>query len=121
MTPSAKNKSDVLKEAEATVEKTGLKRYPAYPAYKPSGVEWLEDVPEHWQVRRLKQVSIPQFSNVDKHTKEGELFVRLCNYTDVYYNEHIVDLSISCRTYFTAVSCQRLFKIYKSHLKALLS
>lgn len=25
-----------------------------YPAYKPSGMEWLGDVPEHWEVRRLK-------------------------------------------------------------------
>ena len=25
-----------------------------YPAYKPSGVPWLGDVPEHWEVRRLK-------------------------------------------------------------------
>ena len=25
-----------------------------YPAYKPSGVEWLGDVPEHWSIRRLK-------------------------------------------------------------------
>ena len=24
-----------------------------YPAYKPSGVEWLGDVPAHWEVRRL--------------------------------------------------------------------
>ena len=24
-----------------------------YPAYKPSGVEWLGDVPEHWEVRRI--------------------------------------------------------------------
>ncbi len=28
-----------------------------YPAYKPSGVEWLGDVPEHWEVRRLKWVT----------------------------------------------------------------
>ena len=27
-----------------------------YPAYKSSGVEWLGDVPEHWEVRRLKSV-----------------------------------------------------------------
>ncbi|HOD82970.1 MAG TPA: restriction endonuclease subunit S [Phycisphaerae bacterium] len=26
----------------------------AYPAYKPSGVAWLGDVPDHWEVRRLK-------------------------------------------------------------------
>ena len=25
-----------------------------YPAYKPSGVEWLGDMPEHWEVRKLK-------------------------------------------------------------------
>ena len=27
-----------------------------YPAYKPSGVEWLGDVPEHWEVLALKRV-----------------------------------------------------------------
>lgn len=25
-----------------------------YPAYKPSGVQWLGNIPEHWEVRRLK-------------------------------------------------------------------
>lgn len=25
-----------------------------YPAYKPSGIDWLGDVPTHWDVRRLK-------------------------------------------------------------------
>lgn len=29
-------------------------RYPAYPQYKDSGVTWLGDVPEHWEVKRLK-------------------------------------------------------------------
>ena len=27
-----------------------------YPAYKDSGVEWLGEVPEHWNVRRLKTI-----------------------------------------------------------------
>ena len=27
--------------------------FPRYPAYKPSGVEWLGEVPEHWEVRRI--------------------------------------------------------------------
>ncbi len=31
-------------------------RFPAYPAYKDSGVEWLGEVPEHWEVKRLKHV-----------------------------------------------------------------
>lgn len=28
-----------------------------YPAYKDSGVEWLGQVPEHWEVRRLKRIA----------------------------------------------------------------
>ena len=60
-----------------------------YPAYKPSGVEWLDDVPEHWEVRRLRTVADMRVSNVDKHTKEDEFPVRLCNYVDVYKSDRI--------------------------------
>ena len=60
-----------------------------YLAYKPSGVPWLSDAPEHWDVRRLRTVAEMRVSNVDKHAKEGEIPVRLCNYTDVYKNDHI--------------------------------
>lgn len=28
----------------------------AYPAYKPSGVEWLGEIPAHWQAKRLRFV-----------------------------------------------------------------
>jgi len=30
--------------------------FPRYPKYKDSGVEWLGEVPEHWDVRRLRQI-----------------------------------------------------------------
>ena len=56
---------------------------------KPSRIEWLGDVPEHWEGRRLRTVAEMRVSNVDKHTKEEEMPVRLCNYTDVYKNEVI--------------------------------
>ena len=56
---------------------------------KPSGVEWLGDVPEHWEVRRLRTVADMRVSNVDKHTREDEVPVRLCNYVDVYKNDRI--------------------------------
>lgn len=35
---------------------------------------------------RLSDVATVELSNVDKKTKEGEASVRLCNFTDVYYN-----------------------------------
>lgn len=31
--------------------------FPRYPAYKPSGVEWLGGVPEHWQEKPLKTIT----------------------------------------------------------------
>lgn len=30
---------------------------PAYPQYRPSGVEWLGDVPEHWEVKKLRYLA----------------------------------------------------------------
>jgi type I restriction enzyme S subunit len=27
-----------------------------YPSYKPSGIEWLGEIPEHWEIKRLKYV-----------------------------------------------------------------
>jgi type I restriction enzyme S subunit len=63
--------------------------FPRYPAYRDSGVEWLGSVPEHWEVLRLKYACEVFPSNVDKHTRDDEPPVHLCNYTDVYYNERI--------------------------------
>ena len=60
-----------------------------YPAYKDSGVPWLGEVPAHWEVRRLRNVADMRVSNVDKHIKEDEHSVRLCNYVDVYKNDYI--------------------------------
>lgn len=60
-----------------------------YPKYKPSGIDWLEEVPAHWSILPLRRVASVIASNVDKHIVEGEIPVSLCNYTDVYYNRHI--------------------------------
>lgn len=58
---------------------------------KDSGIEWLGEIPEHWEVRKLKYVANCFPSNIDKHSKEDEKQVRLCNYTDVYKNDYITD------------------------------
>jgi len=29
----------------------------AYPQYKPSGVAWLGDIPEHWEMSRVKHIA----------------------------------------------------------------
>lgn len=61
-----------------------------YPSYKPSGIDWLGNIPAHWGLGRLKFSANARTSNVDKHTKDNELPVKLCNYVDVYKNEFIM-------------------------------
>jgi type I restriction enzyme, S subunit len=56
--------------------------YPAYPKYKSTGVEWLGDVPEHWDVVPLKQVT--NFVNgmafkPDDWSAEGVPIIRIEN------------------------------------------
>lgn len=60
-----------------------------YPEYKESGLPWVGRMPSHWTLSRLRHACDMVVSNVDKHTKSGELPVRLCNYVDVYKNERI--------------------------------
>lgn len=56
---------------------------------KPSGIPWLGDVPEGWEVKRLRNVAELRVSNIDKKSFDDEQPVRLCNYVDVYKNDVI--------------------------------
>ena len=39
---------------QAVTGKVDIRTGQPYPAYKPSGVEWLGDVPEHWEIAALR-------------------------------------------------------------------
>ncbi len=56
---------------------------------KPSGGEWIGDIPEHWEARRLRTLAAVRASGIDKNTNEDEVPVMLCNYVDVYKNDRI--------------------------------
>ena len=32
--------------------------FPRYPSYKDSGVEWLGEVPKHWEIDRIKRSTV---------------------------------------------------------------
>ena len=51
----------------------------AYPRYRDSGVEWLGEVPEHWEVKRLKLVA----STNDETLSESEDPLRPIAYVDI--------------------------------------
>ncbi|WP_400200728.1 restriction endonuclease subunit S [Methanobrevibacter smithii] len=56
---------------------------------KDSGIKWIGEIPKHWDVEKIKNISQVRPSNVDKKTKANEPQILLCNYTDVYNNEFI--------------------------------
>ena len=43
--------------------------FPRYPSYKDSGVEWLGQVPAHWEVKRLKWL----ISELEERAEEQDL------------------------------------------------
>ena len=74
---------------------------------KPSGVDWLGEVPAHWEVRTVKvylSLRNGDVTMLTKHTKEGELPVQLCNYVDVYNELYRITKSIA---FMPATNCRR--------------
>lgn len=49
----------------------------------------LGTVPAGWQITTLGDIARIAFSSVDKKSAPGEIPVKLCNYTDVFYNRRV--------------------------------
>lgn len=62
-------------------------KLPPYPKYKPSGIDWLGDVPEHWDVVPLKHMCV-RFAlygaNIpgEEYTPDGVRFLRTTDIDD---------------------------------------
>ena len=41
-----------------------MNHYPRYPKYKDSGVEWIEEVPEHWTISRIDHIATTHRENI---------------------------------------------------------
>ncbi|WP_293005706.1 restriction endonuclease subunit S [Nitrosomonas sp.] len=54
-----------------------------------NGADLLASLPDGWRRVPLKTTCDFAVSNVDKHSFDDELPVRLCNYTDVYKNDRV--------------------------------
>ena len=64
-----------------------------------SHLDWIDTLPDEWQVKPLRAVADSMVSSVDKLVSDDETPVRLCNYTDVYHNEFITpDLDLMYAT-----------------------
>ena len=80
--------------------------------FKLSKSAWLASMPKHWKVQRLRNVIDMRISNVDKHAKDNETPIRLCNYVDVYKNAYISEKLNFMRATATAAEIER-FRLEK--------
>ena len=53
---------------------------------KDSGVEWIGEIPEGWDVRKLKYCGKLDSNGVDKKQRDGEKLFKSVHYMDVYTN-----------------------------------
>lgn len=99
---------------EMTETKATFKKYPAY---KDSGVDWLGEIPEHWELRRFKYLfkeinerstdgsgellSVSQYTGVTKKSdkvEEGDLLTTastLEGYKKVYQNDLVSNIMLA--------------------------
>ena len=57
-----------------------------YTTYKDSGIAWLGEIPEHWEIKKARNIGEFNGSTVDKKIDESQQKVRLVNFLDVYNN-----------------------------------
>ena len=69
---------------EAVTGRVDVRTGQPYPACKPSGVEWLGEVPAHWEVRRLGQMGTLSKGNGGSKEDEEPEGVPCVRYGDLY-------------------------------------
>ena len=108
---------DAIEGAEAVIAATEQLRDSLLHQLLTRGVpgwhtEWkdipgLGTIPADWEVVRLGEVAEIAFSSVDKKSEQNELPVRLCNYTDVFYNRRIRPEMDFMKATASLVECER--------------
>ena len=76
-----------------------------YPKLKPSGVDWIGDVPEHWKMKRLRMTT----ENIDDQTtgkSDLEIYIAL---------EHVESWTGRIREYDSDVACDGQVKRFHSN------
>ncbi|MEZ0536612.1 restriction endonuclease subunit S [Caldicellulosiruptoraceae bacterium PP1] len=63
-----------------------MSKFKRYERYKDSGVEWIGEIPEHWELRKIKHIGMLSAGGVNKKIEEGEELFKSVHYMDVYRN-----------------------------------
>lgn len=72
-------------------------RYKRYERYKDSGVDWIGDIPEHWEIKKLKHVlkelvsgGTPSSMNEENWT-EGEEGINWVSISDMSNTDYVYE------------------------------
>ena len=87
----------------------------SYSSYKDSGLEWIGKIPEDWECLRLGVIGEFSSSGIDKKTKEGEVDVRMVNYTDLIRGRNYNPIQYGEKDYMRVTTPQS--KLDKHNLK----
>jgi type I restriction enzyme S subunit len=64
---------------------------PKYETYKPSGIDWIGEVPAHWEVEPLRRmIAAPLANGIFKKKDEFGAGTPLINVFDIYRNDFVV-------------------------------
>ena len=75
-----------------------------YPKYKDSGVEWIGEIPENWECIRLGMLGTFSSSGIDKKTSDGEVQVRMVNYTDLVRSRNYFPIQTGDKDYMNVTT-----------------
>lgn len=101
-----------------------MKKFKKYPAYKDSGIDWIGEIPKHWEVRKLKHLGfiysgLSGKSSSDFYTENtGQTNKPYIPFANIYNND-IID--VSKYDYVSIVSREKQNKVKNKDLLFLMS
>lgn len=70
-----------------------------YNSYKTSNEDYIGEIPSNWESIKLGMLGVFSSSGIDKKTKEGEVSVRMVNYTDIIQNRKYTPIQFGDKNY----------------------
>jgi type I restriction enzyme, S subunit len=70
-----------------------------YNSYKPSGEDYIGEIPNDWECIRLGMLGVFSSSGIDKKTNDNETSVRMVNYTDIIQSRKYIPIQTGEKEY----------------------
>ena len=65
-------KLPVMERRKIMMEEKEVQMVKHYPKYKPSGVDWIGEIPEHWEIKKIKYCFKYTTGWLGKYMKDSE-------------------------------------------------